>query len=135
MFAGAWPGFFWFVLGYGLPYIALWGAPVYAWYMLVSAWARRAPFLWAFGLPLAACLIERMALGGNPVIGRGLLEALLGGVGQAFTGGGEGGAPLHDWADVDLVRLAAQPHLWIGLAVAAALLFAAVRLRRTNQPL
>jgi len=31
----------------------LWFAPFYAWLLLVSAWARRAPFLWAILPPLA----------------------------------------------------------------------------------
>jgi ABC-2 type transport system permease protein len=32
---------------YGLVVLALWHAPIYAWLLLVSGWARRATFLWA----------------------------------------------------------------------------------------
>ena len=40
---------------------ALWYAPIYGWLLLVSAWARRAPFLWA-ALPLLAIgVVEKIA--------------------------------------------------------------------------
>ena len=39
----------------------LWYAPIYGWLLLVSAWARRAPFLWA-ALPLLAIgIVEKIA--------------------------------------------------------------------------
>ena len=41
------------VLLYGLIVLALSHAPIYAWLLLVSAWAKRTTFLWAF-LPLLA---------------------------------------------------------------------------------
>src|SRR5947199_6932432 len=37
-----------FILLYGLAAIALWHAPIYGWTLLVSGWARRATFLWAW---------------------------------------------------------------------------------------
>src|SRR5437773_726930 len=46
----------WLVLLYGLAAIALWHAPIYGWLLLVSAWARRATFLWAV-LPIIAIQI------------------------------------------------------------------------------
>src|SRR5258708_39869645 len=39
----------------------LWFAPFYAWLLLVSAWARRAPFLWAILPPLAVGIFEKIA--------------------------------------------------------------------------
>ena len=40
---------------------SLWYAPIYCWLLLVSAWARRAPFLWA-ALPLLAIgIVEKIA--------------------------------------------------------------------------
>jgi ABC-2 type transport system permease protein len=40
---------------------SLWYAPIFGWLLLVSGWARRAPFLWA-GLPLLAIgIVERIA--------------------------------------------------------------------------
>ena len=38
----------------------LWGAPIYGWLMLVSAWARRAALLWAFVPPLAIVVMEKL---------------------------------------------------------------------------
>src|SRR5258705_4512745 len=38
-----------------------WFAPFYAWLLLVSAWARRAPFLWAILPPLAIGIFEKVA--------------------------------------------------------------------------
>ena len=39
----------------------LWYAPIYAWFLLVSAWARRAPLLWAVLPPLAVAAVEKIA--------------------------------------------------------------------------
>src|SRR5260370_30285198 len=39
----------------------LWYAPIYGWLLLVSAWARRAPFLWAFLPPFVICGLEKIA--------------------------------------------------------------------------
>ena len=51
------------VLVWGVFTQALWYAPVWGWLFLVSAWARRAPFLWAVGVPIAASIVERMGRG------------------------------------------------------------------------
>lgn len=40
---------------------ALWWAPFFGWMLLVSAWARRAPFLWATLPLLAISIVERIA--------------------------------------------------------------------------
>ena len=50
------------VLVYGLVTMTLWYAPLYGWLLLVSAWAKRAPFLWAVLPPLALALLEKIAL-------------------------------------------------------------------------
>src|SRR6202795_4022571 len=39
----------------------LWYAPLYGWLLLVSAWARRAPFVWAFLPPFVICGVEKIA--------------------------------------------------------------------------
>ena len=49
------------VMLYGLTVHALWHAPLYAWLLLVSGWARRTPFLWAVLPPLALGVLERIA--------------------------------------------------------------------------
>ena len=126
--------FLWLALLYGLPFMALWYAPVYAWMLLVSAWARRVAFLWALA-PLAAMLIiERLALhqtaaichassGGSPAGSASLTPA------PDAAGLDRGGCPIS-------TRCAVHPAgLWLGLALAALLLFAAMRLRRTRAPI
>jgi hypothetical protein len=58
----------------------LWYAPIYAWLLLVSAWARRAPFLWA-SLPLLAIgVVERIAFNTSH-FGAMLAHRMIGGPG------------------------------------------------------
>jgi ABC-2 type transport system permease protein len=120
------------VLLYCLAAMALWHAPIYGWLLLVSGWARRAPFLWAVFPPLAICAFEKIAF--NTTHFAALLGYRLIGM---FT---------------EAIRSPADPHfiplsqltpgkfltttgLWIGLAIAALLLAAAVRLRRYRAPI
>jgi len=49
------------VVGYLIQ--GLWGLPVYAWLLLVSAFAARAPFMWAALPPVAVMFCERILLG------------------------------------------------------------------------
>src|SRR4029453_13462391 len=39
----------------------IWYAPIFGWLLLVSAWARRAAFLWAALPPLAIGAVEKIA--------------------------------------------------------------------------
>src|SRR5262249_27155182 len=41
--------------------VALWYAPVAAWLLLVSAWAKRVTILWAVLTPIAIGVVERVA--------------------------------------------------------------------------
>src|SRR5437763_4932216 len=41
----------------------LWHAPVYAWLLLVSAWAKRAAFLWAVLPLMLVVMFEKIAFG------------------------------------------------------------------------
>ena len=111
----------------------LWYAPFAAYLLVVSAWARRSPFLWATVPVVLAPLLERMAFGTTylwnllayrtygiwqtlfpyPHLGRGRADALASVFGQLRFGAA--------FSDIDL---------WLGLAVTAALVFAAIRLRR-----
>ena len=52
----------WLMLLYHLVTVhAIWYAPIFGWLLLVSAWARRAPFLWA-SVPLVAVgIVEKIA--------------------------------------------------------------------------
>ena len=108
----------------------LWYAPMYAWLLLVSAWARRAAFLWA-ALPwLAICAVEKIAFN------TARFAAILG---YRFAGGPEAIPGVDSFFDpmTQLMpgRFLSSPGLWIGLAVAAAFLAGAVRLRRCQGPI
>jgi ABC-2 type transport system permease protein len=120
------------MLIYGVFTLTLWHAPAYAWFLLVSVWARRAPFLWAFGLPIAATIFEMVAFG-TSVIGSFFWKRLAPGINEAFsaTHSGPGGVIL---PQIDLIGFFGNPGLWIGLVVAAALLAGCVWLRRYREP-
>ena len=126
--------FLWFMLIYGQAFMILWHAPVVAWLLLVSAWARRVPFVWAVAPLAALAVIEHLAFSGRST--PNLLEhRFTGGFTGAFTVDSLGGKPVSSLADLDPVRLFSQPGVWIGLMVAALFLFAAIRLRRSRGPI
>src|SRR6266568_2066561 len=112
---------------------ALWPAPVYCWLLLVSGWARRATFVWAV-LPLVAIAgVERIAF-------HTLHFAAL--VGNRFIGAAPTVAhtspdmfPTDPMTHITPGIFLISPRLWIGLAIAAAFLAAAVRLRRYQGPI
>ena len=110
----------------------LWYAPFYAWFLLVSAWARRAPFLWAVLPPLAIGIFERVAF-------HTMYFATL--IHDRFSGGREaadsmqGNFPLNPGMHLTPGAFLATPGLWIGLALAAIFLFAAARVRRYREPI
>ncbi len=110
----------------------LWHAPIYAWLLLVSAWARRAAFLWA-ALPLLAIgVVEKIAF--NTSYLAALLENRLSGGGvEAITAPGT--LAMDPMTHLTPGNFLISPGLWIGMIVAAAFLAAAVRLRRYRDPL
>src|SRR5207253_4505370 len=65
----------------------LWYAPIFGWLLLVSAWARRAVFLWAALPPLAIGVVEKIAFNTSH------FAAMLG---NLFSGGAAGAASTGD---------------------------------------
>ncbi len=96
---------------------ALWYLPVAGWLLLVSVLAKRAPFLWATLPFLLLSLAERIALGTN------VMGAL---VAQRLFGFREEVSLMGEFP------LLASPDLWIGVAVGAALVYAAIRVRQRS---
>jgi ABC-2 type transport system permease protein len=106
----------------------LWYAPLYTWLMLISAWSRRAPLLWAALPPFAIVVFERIAFhtshfaaflnsrvsGGSEAESSNMLDPAM-----KFTPG----------------HFMATPGLWFGLLFAAIFLVAAARLRRYRGPI
>jgi ABC-2 type transport system permease protein len=126
------------VLLYSLTVLALWHAPIYCWLLLVSGWSRRATFLWAVLPPLAIALVENIAFH-TSFVGSLLQDRLFGFAAGAFNLKDKNGVPI-DPHFIPLTQLTpgrflSSPGLWLGLAVAAIFLAAAVRLRRYREPI
>src|SRR6266705_1394254 len=111
---------------------ALWPAPIYGWLLLVSGWARRAAFLWAV-LPLLAIGVFEKIVFHTSHFAAMLGNRLSGGGAEAFTVPGT--FPMDPMTHLTPGNFLSSPDLWIGLAIAAAFLAAAVRLRRYQGPI
>ena len=128
-----------------LPIYALWALPTVGWLLMVSAWARTKPFLWALGVPLLTGTLLSWVNGmfrfdwnmgwfWKNIIGR-LLGSVLPGSwlgesgrtlpGEATLRGSTAMSDLlaHSW------HLLTGANIWIGVAIGAAMIYAAVRLR------
>lgn len=133
-----------------LPVYAAWAMPTIGWLLLVSAWARTKPFLWALLVPVFSGVLvtwfDVMEMFGSSaewfwqhVVGR----VLLGTVPPVSMGYlAERSETLRNFnpdGPADVVALFsahnvwgvfATPDLWIGVFAGAAMVFAAARLRR-----
>jgi len=122
----AWILFYHLVVGHGF-----WYAPFWGWLLLVSAWSRRTPYLWATLPLLAVGLVEKIAFNTSHFGGW---------LAYRFMGGPEGMPPHHAQATIAALtptpaQSLSSPGLWFGLALAAVFLAAAVRLRRHQGPI
>jgi ABC-2 type transport system permease protein len=113
-----------------------WYAPFYCWLLLVSAWARRAPFLWAILPPLAVGIVERITFG-TSYFGAILLYRFAGAPENLASASAR--QPTDRSMDMlqhfSLAHFFFSPGLWVGLAIAGAFLAAAARLRRYRDPI
>jgi len=109
----------------------LYYAPIYGWLLMVSAWAPRAPFIWAFLPPFVVAVVEKVALNTSHFLE--LLQERL--VGSQGDGMASHNAPKDFTASLIPHHFFSAPGLWAGLALAALFLFVAVRLRRYRGPI
>jgi ABC-2 type transport system permease protein len=109
----------------------LWYAPLYGWLLLVSAWAPRAPFLWAFLPPFVVWGVEKIAFNTSHFLG--LLTYRLMGP-QPSTAPAADATLMDMMAAMTPAEFFSRPGLWIGLAIAAAFIAGAARLRRQRGP-
>jgi ABC-2 type transport system permease protein len=123
----------WFVMAYGLAVHALWHAPIYGWLLLVSAWARRTPLLWAVLPPLALGVVERIVFGTSHFASL-VRYRVAGAMTEAFELKPKGSAIIR-LTQLDPLGFLTSPGLWVGLLFAAAFLAAAARLRRRGEPI
>jgi ABC-2 type transport system permease protein len=112
---------------------ALWYAPCAAYLLVVSAWARRSPFLWLLLPPVAAQILEQVAFGSHYV--GGFISYRLAGIwpilfGHMHLGRGRAFALSSALNQLNLGAALSDIDLWLGLAAAAGLVFAAIRIRR-----
>jgi len=127
------------------PIYVLWALPTVGWLLMVGAWARSKPFLWAVGAPLLAMGLiawfnKMFSFGWQlewfwlNIVGRGLLSLapgswfVLSGENIAVPGGMQE-PQMNSLVTLSWAQLA-TPNLWIGVAVGAAMIYAAIRLRR-----
>ncbi|HTB91690.1 MAG TPA: hypothetical protein VK728_02595 [Candidatus Sulfotelmatobacter sp.] len=126
------------VLIYGVTVLALGQAPLYAWLLMVSAWARRTVFLWAVLPLLAISVAEKLVFNTTHFLSM-LSDRLIGGSTDAFSFITPSGAPVDPHfiplSQITPGKFFGNPDLWIGLAFAALFLTAAVRLRRYREPI
>ena len=124
------------IMLYGLTVHALWFAPIYGWLLLVSAWARRAPVLWAVLPLLAVSAVEQITFHTRLFMSM-LQYRVIGAMREAFAITPKGGdrGNIDRLSQLDPARFLSAPGLWVGLIFAAAFLAAAVRLRRNREPI
>jgi ABC-2 type transport system permease protein len=104
----------------------LWYSPIFAWLLLSSAWARRAPFLWA-GIPLLAiAVVERLVMGST-----GFVDALKF---RVITGPMNAAQSSDPMAHVNVMAYLGNAAFWAGLVTAAVFLVITTRVRRRAGP-
>jgi ABC-2 type transport system permease protein len=122
---------------YGIGVFTLWHAPIYAWLLLVSCWARRTPVLWAV-LPIVVINVVERVTFHTSYFGKLMAYRFMGAMTAAFNvkpptkGHYEAVERLEQ---LNPLKFLGTPGLWIGLLLAAAFLAAAVRLRRYREPI
>jgi len=121
------------IMLYGLAAHALWFTPIYAWLLLVSVWARRAPFLWAVS-PIVLAVVERVAFQ-TTYVSTFLKWRVIGGMAEAFIPGPAAKGNVTRLVELDPLGFLGSPGLWIGFAAAVVFVAATVRLRRYRDPI
>lgn len=134
-----------------VPVYVLWALPTIGWLLLVSSWARSKVFLWAVGTPLIALVVAKwisvlmsgmfgtnndLTLFVRDIAARGL-GGLVPGIwfsykeidpslltSAAHKGPDIAGIVTQSWMTL------AGPDAWLGVAAGAAMIFAAIRMRR-----
>ena len=117
------------LLNHMLTIHGLWYAPIYAWLFLISAWAPRAPFIWAFLPPFVIWGVERIAFRSSHFLGMLVYRVS----GPEPSSGARSRNMMEAIASLTAREFFSTPGLWGGLAFAAIFLAAAVRLRRYRE--
>lgn len=123
----------WLMLAYHIATAhAIWPAPVYAWLLLVSGWARRAALLWAAVPVMAIAALEGTVFRTTHFFGL-VGSRLIGAAPASVMESTE--MPTSPMTHITPGHFLISPGLWIGLAVTAAFLAGAVYFRRHRGPI
>jgi len=107
-------------------------SPFYAWLLLVGAWARRLPILWATLPPIAVGVFEKIAF--NTSYFAELLMGQMGGSAHHATRVGSS-MSMDSLSSPPPGEFLSNPGLWLSLLVTAGLLALTIRLRRQRGPI
>ena len=134
-----------------IPVYALWALPTVGWLLLCSAWSKSKPFLWAIMLPVFAGIfvswfdimnVFNLQSGWfwKNIVARGLLSAVPGTwfdavtINNAHITSSEAARQIESVHQLLSLKttysVLLTPQLWIGAAAGAAMIYAAIRLRR-----
>jgi ABC-2 type transport system permease protein len=111
--------------------VMLWYAPVGAYLLLVSAWAKRNVTLWATVPPLLGMVVEKIAFHTHylaQLLGYRLNYSSLG-IGRELAGKTELPGP-QELGEISAFSALQNIDLWLGLAVTVALVWLTIRIRR-----
>lgn len=124
-----------FILG-NLFVAIVWFAPIVTYLLVVSAFAKRGPFLWATLPPLALAVAERTLLG-SAYLGQSFVERLTGFFSVFSTFDAQTADPetlsltvAEAYRGLSALPLLAETSTWIGALLAIPLFALAIRLRR-----
>ena len=137
----------WLKLVVMIPFNALWALPSLGWLLLVSSFVRSKPFLWSLLVPVVAGVLvstanltQELSLASGWFWHKVVLRVLFGFVPGTWAQAGDLKAIDHDNRLPEIVanvlsydsisRLLEMPDLWIGAAAGAAMIAAAIFLRR-----
>jgi ABC-2 type transport system permease protein len=113
---------------------SLWYAPIYAYLMLISAWARRSVLLWVSLPPTVAPLLEWLAFRTHYVWDFltyrcfGIWRIV--GLGHSQISGPHAHVLVPEFGSGHFAAAFSNIDLWLGVLAAVALLYAAARIRR-----
>jgi ABC-2 type transport system permease protein len=133
-----------------LPVYVVWAVPTVGWLMLVSSWAKSKPFMWAVGVPVVALIVIKwMNAALENFSGQTLLLShyasdvvarILGGIVPGIWFSYQPRLLAHLPANgdgIDMGGIVSQSYMslasidaWIGVALGAAMLYGAMRMRR-----
>jgi len=102
---------------------SLWAMPIFCWLLLCSALAKKAPFIWAVAIPVAAAILEIWLLGSGHVF-----DAVKGQLNSAVVVFGS--VIVHpEQVGQHLGQTLSSAAVWLGLALSAGLVAGAIWLR------